>query len=403
MAEFSTRSADMHDEDMPMTPDYPPPMDDEDMPMTPHSPPPQSLPAAPPALQRSRRFNENSARETNTRKNRAIKSKIYPGGIKYKGQLLDGLPHGKGRMKWPNDEVYNGRWKNGKRHGHGEMRYEDPGHVFIGRWINNDMNDGTMKFPDGSKYVGSFKEGVMYGYGMMTWPSGTTYEGEFRNDERNGEGTCRIFEIVQGRKTLVKEYIGNWENDKKSGIGSMFWPDGDKYEGVWKDNERHGHGIMKENITVYEGNWDHDRKKGRGGVFTYPATNMTYDSTWNDDVMIEAEVNKKGHPILHGHIGMGGQMGDSSIPTSNGYALYPRYQATLHYKNKDLYEGPVILYKDGHLLQYGQGTLNGIFGTYDEVPRPPVVIEDDEYIDGGKKETRKRRPKHNRKSRSNKN
>jgi hypothetical protein len=386
MAEFSTRS---DDEDMPMTPDYSPP----------HSPT-----AVPPTLHRSRRFNENSAHETKTRKNRAITTKAYPDGIKYRGQLLDGLPHGKGRMKWPNGEAYVGRWKNGKRHGHGEMKYEDKGHVFVGRWINDDMNDGTMKFPDGTKYVGSFKEGVMYGYGMMTWPSGTTYKGEFRNDERNGEGTCRVFEVVEGRKKLMKEYIGNWENDKKSGIGSMFWPDGDKYEGAWKDNERHGHGVMKENITVYEGNWEDDRKNGTGGVFTYPATNMTYYSNWNDDVMIEAEVNKKEHPV-HGHIST--LNSNSSIPTLNGDALYPRYQATLQYKNtnKDLYEGPVILYEDGHLLQYGQGTLNNIFGTYDEVPRPPVLIEnyDDDYMDGGKKSTRKRRSNLNRRSRSNKN
>ena len=387
MAEFSTRSksasADMYDEDMPMTP---------------LSPPPQSPPAAPPTLHRSRRFNENSARETNTRKNRAITTKTYPDGIKYKGQLLDGLAHGRGRMKWPNGQAYVGRWKNGKRHGNGKMRYEDPGQIFVGTWINDDEHEGTMKFPDGTKYVGFFKESAMYGLGTMTWPSGTTYEGEFRNNARNGEGTYRVFEVVQGRKKLVKEYIGNWENGKKSGNGLMNWPqDGDNYTGEWKDNDRHGHGIMRESITVYEGNWEHDRKKGRG-VFTYPATNMTYDSTWDDDVMIQAEVNKKGHPI-HGHIGMGGQMGDSSIPTSNGDALYPRYQATLHYKNKDLYVGPVILYEDGRLLQYGQGTLNGKDGTYDEVPRPPVLIEDD--MDGGKKSTLKRRSNLNRRSRKN--
>jgi hypothetical protein len=382
MSGFSSRSADMHDERMPMTPDYSPPQ------------------SPPPILQRSRRFNENSARETNTRKNRAIKTKTSPDGIKYKGQLLDGSAHGKGRMKWPNGQAYVGSWKKGKRHGNGKMRYADPGQIFVGTWIDDNEHEGTMKFPDGIKYTGYFKDGSMYGLGTMTWPNGNTHTGEFRNNARNGEGTYRVFDE---NKRLVKEYIGNWENDKKSGYGVMNWPqDGDNYTGEWKDNNRHGRGIMKENITVYEGNWEDDRKEGEG-VFRYPATDMTYYSTWNNDVMIEAEVNKKGHPI-HGHIGMGGQMGDSSIPTSNGYALYPRYQATLHYENKDLYEGPVILYEDGRLLQYGQGTLNNIFGTYDEVPRPPVVIpDDDDDFDGGKKATRKRRPKLNRKSRSYKN
>jgi hypothetical protein len=363
--------------------------DNEEIPTTPHSPPPPQ--STPPALERSR---SNRVPQTHTRKNRPIKTKTYPGGIKYKGQLLGGLPHGKGIMKWTNGEAYDGDWKRGKRHGHGKMRYEDPGHIFIGRWINDDMNDGTMKFPDGTKYVGSFKNGFMYGLGTMTWASGNTYTGEFRKDERNGEGTYRVFE----NKLLVKEYIGNWENDKKSGQGIMNWPqDGDKYTGEWKDDNRHGHGIMKENKTIYEGNWENDRKQGREGVFTYPETNMTYISTWNDDVMTEAVVNQKGHQIF-GNIGW--LNSDSSIWTSNGYELYPRYQADLHYLNGDHYNGVVILYKDGRLLKYGQGTLNKDSGTYDEVPKPPVVIED---MDGGKKATRKRRPKLNRKSRRNKN
>jgi hypothetical protein len=366
-------------------------MDDEDMPTTPHSPPtPQSTP---PALERSRR---NRAPETHTRKIRPIQTKTYQGGIKYKGQLLGGLPHGKGRMKWTNGEAYFGEWKRGKRHGHGKMQYEDPGLIFIGRWINDDMHEGTMKFPEGITYTGFFKDGSMYGLGTMIWPNGNTHTGEFRNDERNGEGTYRVFE----NKLLVKEYIGNWENDKKSGQGIMNWPqDGDNYTGEWNDNNRHGHGIMKENVTIYEGNWENDRKKGRG-VFIYPETNMTYISEWNDDIMMSAEVNQKGHPIT-GNIGL--LQGDANIRTSTGYALYPRYHADLQYLNGDHYNGAVILYKDGRLLQYGQGTLNKQVGSYNEVPMPPVVIEEDDDMDGGKKTTRKRRPKLNRKSRSNKN
>ena len=361
---------------------------DEDMQDTQNSPQATSS-----AISRSRR---NNLSETRTLKNRPIQKKKYPGGIEYKGQLLGGLPHGKGRMKWTNGEAYVGEWKKGKRHGHGKMRYEDPGHIFIGRWINDDMNDGTMKFSDGTKYVGSFKNGFMYGLGTMTWASGNTHTGEFRNDQRNGEGTYRVFE----NKLLVKEYIGNWENDKKSGQGIMNWPqDGDNYTGEWKDDNRHGHGIMKENKTIYKGNWENDRKQGREGVFTYPETNMTYISTWNDDVMTEAVVNQKGHQIqISGNIGW--LNSDSSIWTSNGYELYPRYNAVLDYSNGDHYDGVVILYKDGRLLKYGQGTLNKHSGTYDEVPKPPVVIED---MDGGKKATRKRRPKLNRKSRRNKN
>jgi len=47
---------------------------------------------------------------------------------------------------------------------------------------------------------------------------GSTYEGEFVNDEMTGEGT---YLWGDGRK-----YVGRWENSKMNGKGILIWPDG---------------------------------------------------------------------------------------------------------------------------------------------------------------------------------
>ena len=42
------------------------------------------------------------------------------GGLKYKGKMNSGLPHGYGRLEWPNGDTYEGNFKFGKRNGQGK-------------------------------------------------------------------------------------------------------------------------------------------------------------------------------------------------------------------------------------------------------------------------------------------
>jgi len=58
---------------------------------------------------------------------------IHP---KYKGEILNGLPNGKGTLTYPD----------GSKH--------------LGRWINGQKDLKRIEnYPDGSKYVGEFKKG----------------------------------------------------------------------------------------------------------------------------------------------------------------------------------------------------------------------------------------------------
>lgn len=62
-------------------------------------------------------------------------------------------------------------------------------------------------------------------------------------------------------------YRGQYRCDRRSGRGTMFYPDGSQYDGEWRHDERHGHGrYTYANGDRYEGAW---RKGQRHGVGTY--------------------------------------------------------------------------------------------------------------------------------------
>lgn len=42
------------------------------------------------------------------------------GGLRYQGKMSNGLPHGYGKLTWPNGDYYEGHFKYGKRNGMGK-------------------------------------------------------------------------------------------------------------------------------------------------------------------------------------------------------------------------------------------------------------------------------------------
>ena len=43
---------------------------------------------------------------------------VAEGIDKYEGKFKEGLPSGKGKYTWENENYYEGKWKEGKRHGY---------------------------------------------------------------------------------------------------------------------------------------------------------------------------------------------------------------------------------------------------------------------------------------------
>ena len=60
-------------------------------------------------------------------------------------------------------------------------------------------------------------------------------------------------------------YEGQYENDKKNGMGMFTWESGNHYKGCYKDDERHGYGeMMWKDGSCYKGEWKMGIQNGVG-------------------------------------------------------------------------------------------------------------------------------------------
>ena len=112
------------------------------------------------------------------------------------------------------------------------------------------------------------------GHDTATYADGSTYAGEWRDDVRHGKG---IMKYVDGR------YTGEWKDDQRNGQGTATYADRSMYAGEWKDDQRNGQGTMKyADGGKYAGEWKDDQRNGHG-IATH-ADGSTYTGEWRDGV-----------------------------------------------------------------------------------------------------------------------
>jgi hypothetical protein len=97
-------------------------------------------------------------------------------------------------------EYYKGEIVNGYPHGHGIQIYHS-----------------------GATYNGSFRLGQRYGHGLYTFQNGDTYDGDWVDNQQHGTGT--YVEAASGNT-----YVGGWQNDKKFGAGVTHWKNAQESE-----------------------------------------------------------------------------------------------------------------------------------------------------------------------------
>jgi hypothetical protein len=85
-----------------------------------------------------------------------------------------------------------------------------------------------------SKYVGEIENGKPNGQGTLSYLSGTKYVGEYKDGKKNGQGTQTGSD---GEK-----YLGEWKDGKRNGQGTETFPNGSKYVGEWKNGKENGQG-----------------------------------------------------------------------------------------------------------------------------------------------------------------
>ena len=135
------------------------------------------------------------------------------------------------------------------------------------------MNDKRINYciyEDLSKsytYKGETKGNFAGHYGLYhNYKMGINYEGEWENNRRDGIG----FEQYQDGSW----YKGEFQNGQRHGIGTYFWNDGTQYEGELKNNALEGYGIYTfKDGSVCSGYWISNQMNGFG-KFMYPGVKI---------------------------------------------------------------------------------------------------------------------------------
>jgi hypothetical protein len=93
------------------------------------------------------------------------------------------------------------------------------------------VNGKSNWFEDGDeendgKYIGEIENGKPNGTGTITFPDGRKYFGEFKDGVFHDQGT--------GTWSDGHKYVGEFKDGVFHGQGTYTSPDGRKYEGEWK-------------------------------------------------------------------------------------------------------------------------------------------------------------------------
>ena len=216
---------------------------------------------------------------------------LYRDNSVYEGKIKEDKKHGLGKMVWTNSvkhsiKEFEGEWDNDNIKA-GTMKWITTEYIgkdqykldkmFTGTFKNNEPGDGTLILNNGTKYIGNLidmklngpgtyinkqgdkfkgdlinnmfkdevtvivnKTGRKYTYPIIkTNYMGNTYNGCWSNNRPEGYGL-----LINSEPSIFGEiyYIGEFQDGKKSGEGTMTYLNNIKYEGIWKDNEIIGYG-----------------------------------------------------------------------------------------------------------------------------------------------------------------
>lgn len=178
-----------------------------------------------------------------------------PDGGRYRGDLVNGLLQGKGRIDYPNGSWYAGEFDKGQWQGQGEWHGSN-GEVYRGQF-NQGLFDGQGALTtNASSYSGGFKAGRRNGEGTLK-ENGMSYRGEFKADQYAGLGRLELEDgsAYQGQFAHGKpngegqrgdgngnQFTGHFVDGQLEGNGTFNSADGDIYVGGFKNNQLHGKG-----------------------------------------------------------------------------------------------------------------------------------------------------------------
>ena len=111
-----------------------------------------------------------------------------------------------------------------------------------------------------SFYFGEKENETREGYGSIIFPSGNMYKGLWKNDMMDGYG--KYIELNVGI------FEGTFSKNKKHGSGCFYYFDKSFYNGCYVNDCKDGYGVyFKNNYLHYSGNWKKDMFHGVGKLY----------------------------------------------------------------------------------------------------------------------------------------
>jgi hypothetical protein len=178
-----------------------------------------------------------------------------PDGGRYRGDVVEGLLQGQGRVDYPNGSWYAGQFDKGQWHGQGEWHGSN-GEVYRGQFQQGLFDGQGTLTTSGSHYTGGFKLGRRDGEGTLK-EGGMTYRGEFKADQYSGLGRL---ELEDG-----SQYQGQFAHGKPNGEGQRGDASGNQFSGHFVDGQLEGNGTFNSaEGDMYVGGFKQNQLHGKG-------------------------------------------------------------------------------------------------------------------------------------------
>lgn len=188
---------------------------------------------------------------------------IFNYGDRYEGEFLNDNYDGYGVLYFLTKGKYIGEFKNGKKNGKGKIFFDN--YLFYEGEFKNGEKDGEGKryYFEIGEYIGQFKNGREEGFGVQKIKN-ITYEGEFINGLKNG-----LIKSTQKTRFGDITFEGTYKNGFKHGYGKEKNYDGSLYIGDYKDDNRNGEGTLykKNGRILYEGGFKDGYYFGKGKLY----------------------------------------------------------------------------------------------------------------------------------------
>mgnify|MGYP001160930311 FL=1 len=272
----------------------------------------------------------------------------------------------------PDGSVYSGAVYDNKPSGRGRLNSED--FTYEGEFLNGERHgEGEEIKENGSTYSGHWMQNTYHGFGKLVG-TGFIYEGMFRRNRYHGKGTYTEY-LPGGQKTVyigqfsqhskhgkgkhileTGTYEGNFYYNMRHGNGTFTYASGDIYSGHWRRGIEHGTGMFTSSEETYTGGWVRGKRHGHG------RWNSVYHGNYNGGWKRGFRHGKGVHIYKTGEKYEGGfscgeRTGFGVLSGPNGELIYSGFWL------KDVYNGRGTLVQNGISFKgtWEDGNREGVF------------------------------------------